>query len=135
MASIQRYTVKGKSYWRIVESRRVNGKPRAIPILHLGTADSLLERLTKASSKEGFSVKSFDHGAVAAILAIAEELEVVSIIDRFVPKSQLTSEQKRANYWIEMVPRTGLTLPQNGHQFIPLVLHDPKAISLRFLRF
>lgn len=88
MASIQRYTVKGRSYWRIVESRRINGKPRAIPILHLGTADSLLERLTKANSKEGFSVKSFEHGPVAAILSIAEELEVVSIIDRFVPKSQ-----------------------------------------------
>ena len=46
MASIQRYTVRGKSYWRIVESRRINGKPRAIPILHLGTADSLLKKLT-----------------------------------------------------------------------------------------
>ncbi len=86
MASIQRYTVKGKSYWRIVESRRINGKPRAIPILHLGTAESLIKRLTRDKSKTEISVKSFEHGSVAALLEIAKELEIVSIIDRFAPK-------------------------------------------------
>ena len=45
MASLQRVRVKGHSYWRIVESRRVNGKPRAIPVMHLGTANQLLDRL------------------------------------------------------------------------------------------
>lgn len=86
MASIQRYTVKGKSYWRIVESRRINGKPRAIPILHLGTADALLKRLTQGNAKTGVSVKSFEHGAVAALLQIADELQIASIIDKCVGK-------------------------------------------------
>lgn len=30
MASLQRHVVKGRTYWRIVESRRVNGKPRTV---------------------------------------------------------------------------------------------------------
>jgi transposase len=88
MASIQKYTVKGKSYWRIVESRRVNGKPRAIPVLHLGTAESLLEKLTNTESNKDITVKSFEHGAIASILAIAKEVDLVSIINRHVPKSR-----------------------------------------------
>ena len=39
MASLQKVKVGRQSYYRIVESRRVNGKPRPVPILHLGTAD------------------------------------------------------------------------------------------------
>lgn len=87
MASIQKYSVKGRVYWRIVESRRVEGKPRAIPVLHLGTADALLERLLNADKDrtDGISIKSFEHGAVAALLKIAEEIGLVEIIDRIVP--------------------------------------------------
>jgi hypothetical protein len=48
MASLQRVRVQGRSYWRIVESRRMNGNPHAIPILHRGTADQLLNRLLSA---------------------------------------------------------------------------------------
>ena len=66
MASILPVKVRGKTYWRIVESKRVNGKPRPIPILYLGTADALLERLT--SQAEGkLTLKTFRHGDVAAL--------------------------------------------------------------------
>ena len=82
MASVQRYTVKGKSYWRIVESRRVNGKPRAIPIFHLGTADSLLAKLQKGGGGP-LSVRTYAHGEVAALKEIADELGIVDSIDRY----------------------------------------------------
>lgn len=85
MASLQRYTVRGKSYYRIVESKRINGKPRAIPVLHLGTADALLLRLRESSSQE-IAVKSFEYGAIAALLEVAHELDLVSIINGFLPK-------------------------------------------------
>lgn len=89
MASLQKYKVGGKTYWRIVESRRVNGKPRAIPVLQLGTAQSLLEKLTKVGAGvSGFSVKSFEHGAIAALLEIAKELDLVEIINRHAPKEK-----------------------------------------------
>lgn len=45
MASIQKVKAGRHTYYRIVESRRVHGKPRPIPLLHLGTADPLLTRL------------------------------------------------------------------------------------------
>ena len=40
MASPQKAQVRGYTYWRIVESRRINGKPRVVPILRLGMADA-----------------------------------------------------------------------------------------------
>jgi len=84
MASLQKHVVSGHTYWRIVESRRIDGKPRPVPILYLGTADSLLERLLKAPAGR-LSVRSFQHGDVAALKAAADRLGVVSIIDRHIP--------------------------------------------------
>ena len=79
MASLQRTRVKGHSYWRIVVSRRVNGKPRAVPIAYLGRAEDILLRLQGAGEVR---VRSLSHGAVAALWAVACELEVGKIIDR-----------------------------------------------------
>jgi transposase len=84
MASLQRHVVKGRTYWRIVESRRVNGKPRAVPLLYLGSADSLLERLLEAPAGR-LRIRSYQHGNVAALKAAADRLGVVSIIDAHVP--------------------------------------------------
>lgn len=86
MASLQRHRVAGRTYWRIVESRRVRGKPRAVPLLYLGSADDLLNRLLQAPQGE-LRIQSFQHGDVAALKAAADTLDVVSIIDRLVPAS------------------------------------------------
>lgn len=83
MASLQRHVVRGRTYWRIVESRRVNGKPRAVPVMYLGTADKLLERLLE-SPQGRLRIRSFQHGDVAALKAAADRLGVASIIDRHV---------------------------------------------------
>lgn len=86
MASLQPVRVNRRTYWRIVESRRVNGKPRPIPVLHLGTADALLDRLLRAPGGR-IRLRSFQHGDVAALKAVADRLDVVSIIDRHVRRS------------------------------------------------
>lgn len=78
MASLQRVKVKGHSYWRIVESRRVNGKPRLFVLLHLGKADDILARIQGAQS---LRLASHSHGAVAAIHALAKELDIKGTID------------------------------------------------------
>ena len=84
VASLQKHRVAGHTYWRIVESRRVDGKPRPVPIMQLGTADALLERLLNAPAGR-LRLRSFRHGDVAALLAAAQRLDVVSIIDEHVP--------------------------------------------------
>ena len=73
MATIQSKKSRGHKYWYIVESRRVNGKPRPIVLTYLGKADDLLRRLQGLTS--GLRLKSYSHGAVAAMLNAASTLD------------------------------------------------------------
>jgi len=86
MATLQKRKSRGHNYWSIVESRRVNGKPRSIILEYLGTAETLLKRLTEGIPKK---VKSYSHGAVAVMLDIAEELRVVETINKHLSHKQL----------------------------------------------
>jgi len=82
MATIQSKKSKGHKYWYIVESRRVNGKPRPIVLAYLGKADDLLDRLNQ--SVESLKLKSYSHGGVAALLKTAIELDIVNIINKYI---------------------------------------------------
>ena len=83
MAFIQARTSRGKKYWSIVECKRVNGKPRTIILEYLGTAESLQERL---KSNSQVALKSYSHGANAALLQIATDLGIEKIINRHISK-------------------------------------------------
>ena len=99
MASFQAKMHGGRKYWCIVESKRINGKPRSTVIEYLGTADSLLARLQKNDGIK--KIKSFSHGCVGALLSLAKKLDVVSIINKF------TSSQR--HYWPKQPMRNDLT--------------------------
>ena len=81
MASLQARKVRGHTYWHIVESRRVNGKPRPVPVAYLGKADDLLARLNAADTAGALRLHSRSHGAVAALWALTQELDIAGIID------------------------------------------------------
>lgn len=100
MATIQSKISRGHKYWYIVESRRVNGKPRPIVLEYLGKAETLLKRLQQGTG-ENLKVKSHSHGAVAALLLVARKLDVVSIINRYV--------QSQRSYWPDKPLRNNLT--------------------------
>lgn len=100
MATIQPKMSRGHKYWYIVESRRVNGKPRPIVLEYLGTAETLLKRLQQGSG-ERLKLKSHSHGAVAALLGVARQLDVVAVINRYV--------QSQRSYWPDKPLRHHLT--------------------------
>jgi len=81
MASIQCRTSRGKKYWSIVESRRVNGKPRTFILEYLGTPSTLLNRLRG----NNVQLKSYTHGDTSALLNVASELDIINIINRHIP--------------------------------------------------
>jgi len=101
MATIQSKMSRGHKYWYIVESRRVNGKPRPVVLEYLGKAESLLSRLRHGIG-ERLKVKSHSHGAVAALLAVARKLDVVAVINRYV--------HSRRSYWSDKPVRNNLTV-------------------------
>jgi len=82
MAFLAHRVSRGKKYWSIVESRRINGKPRQVILEYLGTADTLLQRLM---NEDKASIVSYSHGDVAALLNQAKELDIVNIINKHVP--------------------------------------------------
>jgi hypothetical protein len=59
MATIQARASRGNKYWYIVESRRVNGKPRPVMLAYLGKANDLLKRLHGMTDK--IKLKSYSH--------------------------------------------------------------------------
>lgn len=86
MATIQSKTSRGHKYWYIVESRRVNGKPRPIVLAYLGKAEGLLKRLSGLT--DGLKLKSYSHGAIAALLSVANKLDVPVEINKHVKASR-----------------------------------------------
>ena len=85
MASLQKKRSRGHTYWQIVESRRVNGKPRPIVLMHLGTPAALLQRLQDPAGKP-LTARVIQFGAIAALWSVAQQLQLVSLIDKHVPK-------------------------------------------------
>lgn len=86
MASLQQKKSHGHKYWYIVESRRVNGKPRPLVVAYLGKAEDLLRRL-EGLGKDA-RIKSYSHGAVAALVRVAQALEVPALINAHVHASR-----------------------------------------------
>ena len=97
MATIQPKTSRGHKYWYIVESRRVNGKPRPVVLAYLGKPEALLKRLRGLTEK--IKLKSYSHGAVAALLDVAQKLDVPAVINKYIesPRKYMPEKPIRNN--------------------------------------
>lgn len=113
MATIQKRKSRGYTYWYIVESRRVNGKPRPITLAYLGTAADLLTRLTEP---RGFALKSYSHGDTAALINVANELGVIDIINRHVPRLEKSGRKPIRN---DLTVGASLLLAAIGRACLP----------------
>ena len=83
MSSIIKKKVKKYTYYYLVESARVNGKPRIVNQKYLGTAEDIGNAVSAKGQKvpdPEFSTV-LDFGAVCALYDIAEKLGVKAIVD------------------------------------------------------
>lgn len=87
MASLQRKIIHGHPYYYLVESRRVNGRPRPVVLAYLGSADTLLQRLQQLDT-EPARARLCHFGGVAALYDLAQQLRLVEFIDQHAPKRQ-----------------------------------------------
>ncbi len=83
MPSLTLKTIGGRPYYYLRECAWVNGKPKIVWTHYIGSPRTLVQRLL-SPSPEGVDLHEF--GASAATYDIALALDVVSIIDRYVPK-------------------------------------------------
>ena len=86
MASLQRYKSHGRTYYRLVESYRKDGKPHIRVLAHLGKAEDVWALLKGRTGQ--LQVHSVMAGAVCALYRLAQELELASAIDSELPRAQ-----------------------------------------------
>lgn len=80
MATIRKQKVGKYTYWQIIESKRVDGKPRPVVLMHLGTAEQLLYKLKEGPLQK--KIRSASHGSVYVFWQIVQELDLVNIFRR-----------------------------------------------------
>jgi transposase len=87
MASLTAKTINGKTYYYARECKRVDGKPKIVRTVYLGSLDNILDAVQQA--KEPLQHQSVDvaaFGDVVALWELAQQIGLVDIIDRHVPK-------------------------------------------------
>jgi transposase len=86
MASIVGKRVGGQTYYYLVESARVNGKPRIVSQQYLGSAAEVMAKLTGSAAGEPVRSQHRRFGDLAAVWSVIERLGVVGVIDQVVPR-------------------------------------------------
>jgi len=86
MATIIKKIKKGKPYYYAVESGRVNGKPRIIWQKYLGSVGKIIKNAENAQPSEPKEALLYQHGGVAALWSITQQLGLIDLIDSHAPK-------------------------------------------------
>ena len=73
-----------KTYYYLVESARVGGKPRIVSQRYLGPAEEIVARLTGAGAGEPDRTRHLAFGDVAAVWGVLEALRVAETVDEVV---------------------------------------------------
>ena len=84
MASIVGKKQGGHTYYYLVESARVAGKPRIVSQRYLGSAEEIDQRLSASGPGEPQRTRHLAFGDVAAVWAILERLGITEIVDEVV---------------------------------------------------
>jgi transposase len=81
MASIVGKKQGGKTYYYLVESARVGGKPRIVSQRYLGSAGEIAQRLSESGPGEPDRTRHLSFGDLAGVWSMLERLGVAEIVD------------------------------------------------------
>ncbi|MDR1487191.1 MAG: IS1634 family transposase, partial [Deltaproteobacteria bacterium] len=89
MGALVKKMVNGRAYYHYEESKQVDGMPKVVFQKYLGSADKLLELAQnpeKPIQDRVLHSVSYECGMVTLLYDLAKRLDLVGIIDSFVPK-------------------------------------------------
>jgi transposase len=86
MATIIRKTIRGHRYYYLVQTAWVNGRSRYVKQRYLGKAEDIGKLLEQSSAPVPTHALNFEFGGTAALYSVAQQLRLVEIIDKHVPK-------------------------------------------------
>jgi len=84
MASVVGKKQSGKTYYYLVESARVGGKPRIVSQRYLGSAEEIEQRLSESGPGEPQRTRHLAFGDLAAVWGMLERLGIADIVDEVV---------------------------------------------------
>src|SRR5580704_11404215 len=86
MASIVAKSKGNKKYYYVVESQRVNGKPRIVSQVYLGTADKIAALVKDATAPVPLSATCKDYGLPGALWITAQRSGIVDALQSVWPQ-------------------------------------------------
>jgi transposase len=95
MAFLKAKQIHGRTYWYVVESRRVDGRVKTVNLAYLGKAEDILARW-RESGRAQERLRSYSHGGVAVMLSLADRLDLASLIDRHARASRPSRPRRSA---------------------------------------
>jgi len=114
MTSIIKKTFKDNSYYYAVKSARVNGKPRIVSQIYLGTADNIVEMKKQCESLPYIKMKSFEYGKLAALLHVNEEIGFVDIVNKHTDKKSIDGLSVGEYLLLDVIGKSHGILSENG---------------------
>ena len=88
MAHIHKKIKKGRPYYYIREIQRVDGKPKVVSQVYLGSIDAIAKRFQEAEQdRKPIRLQSRSFGALFLVHEMEKVLDTIGIIDRIVPRS------------------------------------------------
>jgi transposase len=87
MASLTPKVIKGRTYYYARQCERVDGKPKIVRTLYLGSLDRILQAVAQAQTPpQPLSARLASFGDAAALFDLAQQLGLVELIDAQLPK-------------------------------------------------
>jgi len=100
MASIVGKKQGGKTYYYLVESARVGGKPRIVSQRYLGSAEEIEQRLSASGPGEPDRTRHLSFGDLAATWSMLERLDVAGIVDTVVGGRRSDASASVGTYFV-----------------------------------
>ncbi|AKB37104.1 Mobile element protein [Methanosarcina siciliae C2J] len=114
MTTIIKKILNGNPYFYAVKSGRVNGKPRIVSQVYLGTADNIVEMKKQCESLPYIKMKSFEYGKLAALFHVNEELGFVDIVNKHIAKKSIDGLSVGEYLLLDIVGKSHGVLSENG---------------------
>jgi transposase len=87
MASLTKKIINGHAYYYLRECQRVDGKPKVVRQIYLGSVEAIQQRF-ETSPELPQTVEALSFGLPTALLAVAHRLDLIQLIDQHCPKRQ-----------------------------------------------
>ncbi len=114
MPSLKKKIIKGHIYWYAVEMARINGKPKQVWQMYLGTAEKIIEVMKCSEDKPFASFKSFQYGKIAAMLQISEELKFIEIVNKHTDKKLMAGLTVGEYLLLDIIGKSSNISSENG---------------------